>query len=134
MRIKYDVVIGKCIKKQHSIFDLFFSNLFYSLISSLVGVKIDKKFSDYISLNRRVINFIINRQEKVKYLKLSVLKERFSIFEFDYSPIGKKSFKRSLLSNVNFSIDVLVSFSDKLIRIATVLCFLRSTKSKPYSR
>lgn len=124
--IKYDVVIGKCIKKQHSIFDLFFSNLFYSLISSLVGVKIDKKFSDYISLNRRVINFIINRQEKVKYLKLSVLKERFSIFEFDYSPIGKKSSKRSLLSNVNFSIDVLVSFSDKLIRIATVLSLFAS--------
>lgn len=123
---KYDIIIGKCIKKRDSITDLFFSNLFYSMISSLTGVKIDKKFSDYISLNRRVINFIINKQEKVKYLKLSVLKERFSIFEFDYSPIGKKSYKRNLFSNINFSIDVLVSFSDKLIRIATILSLLAS--------
>ena len=36
-------------------------------------------------------------------------------------PLGKKSNRRTFLENINFTIDVLVNYSHRLIRMATIL-------------
>ena len=117
----YDVVIGKREKKIHSIFESLTSKIFYKTISLFTGIKIDSMYSDFFVINRKVINFITKNEDRVKFLKLLKFNNGFSKYEYSYMPLGKKSNHRTFFENINFTIDVLVNHSHRLIRMATIL-------------
>ena len=78
-------------------------------------------YSDFFVINRKVINFITKNEDRVKFLKLLKFNNGFSKYEYSYMPLGKKSNKRTFFENINFTIDVLVNYSHRLIRMATIL-------------
>lgn len=117
----YDVIIGKREKKIQSFFESITSKLFYKAISLFTGIKINSMYSDFFVINRKVINFITKNKDRVKFLKLLKLNNGFSKFEYSYMPLGKKSSQRTFFENINFTIDVLVNYSHRLIRTATIL-------------
>jgi dolichol-phosphate mannosyltransferase len=118
---EYDVVIGKREKKVQSFFESITSKIFYKTISLFTGVKIDSMYSDFFVINRKVINFITKNEDRVKFLKLLKFNNGFTKYEYSYMPLGKKSNRRTFLENINFTIDVLVNYSHRLIRMATIL-------------
>ena len=117
----YDVVVGKREKKMQSFFESITSKIFYKTISLFTGIKIDSMYSDFFVINRKVINFITKNEDRVKFLKLLKFNNGFSKYEYSYMPLGKKSNQRTFLENINFTIDVLVNYSHRLIRMATIL-------------
>ncbi len=117
----YDVVVGKREKKVQSFFESITSKIFYKTISIFTGSKINSMYSDFFVINRKVINFITKNEDRVKFLKLLKFNNGFSKYEYSYMPLGKKSNKRTFFENVNFTIDVLVNYSHRLIRLATIL-------------
>lgn len=117
----HDVVVGKREKKVQSFFESISSKIFYKTISLFTGIKIDSMYSDFFVINRKVINFITKNEDRVKFLKLLKLNNGFSKYEYSYMPLGKKSNKRTFFENINFTIDVLVNYSHRLIRMATIL-------------
>jgi dolichol-phosphate mannosyltransferase len=78
-------------------------------------------YSDFFVINRKVINFITKNEDRIKFLKLLKFNNGFSKYEYSYMPLGKKSNQRTFFENVNFTIDVLVNYSHRLIRMATIL-------------
>lgn len=117
----YDVVVGKREKKVQSFFESISSKIFYKTISLFTGIKIDSMYSDFFIINRKVINFITKNEDRVKFLKLLKFNNGFTKYEYSYMPLGKKSNQRTFLGNINFTIDVLVNYSHRLIRMATIL-------------
>lgn len=117
----YDVVIGKREKKIQSLFESITSKIFYKTISIFTGLKIDSMYSDLFVVNRKVINFITKNEDKVKFLKLLKFNQSFTKYEYVYMPLGKKSTQRTFFENINFTIDILVNNSQRLIRMATIL-------------
>lgn len=119
--VDYDVVVGKREKKVQSFFESVSSKIFYKTISLFTGIEIDSMYSDFFVINRKVINFITKNEDRVKFLKLLKFNNGFSKYEYSYMPLGKKSNQRTFLENVNFTIDILVNYSHRLIRMATIL-------------
>lgn len=117
----FDVVIGKRTKKFQTFFEKLTSTIFYKIINLFTGIKIDSMYSDFVVMNRKVINFVAKNEDKVKFLKLLTLNNGFSKYDYEYTPKGQKSYSRNLLDNVNFTIDVLVNYSHRLIRLATLM-------------
>jgi len=122
----YDVVVGKRKNKVQSFFESITSKLFYKAISLFTGIKINSMYSDFFVINRKVINFITKNEDRVKFLKLLKFNNGFSKYEHLYMPLGKKSSQRTFFDNINFTIDVLVSYSHRLIRMATMLSLTAS--------
>jgi dolichol-phosphate mannosyltransferase len=117
----YDVIVGKREKKVQSFFESITSKLFYKSIALFTGIKINNMYSDFFVINRKVINFITKNEDRVKFLKLLKFNNGFSKYEYSYMPLGKKTNQRTFLENINFTIDVLVNNSHRLIRMATIL-------------
>jgi len=117
----FDVVVGKRTKKFQTWFEKLTSTVFYKTINLFTGIKIDSMYSDFVVMNRKVINFVAKNEDKVKFLKLLTLNNGFSKYDYEYTPKGQKSYSRNLLDNVNFTIDVLVNYSHRLIRLATLM-------------
>lgn len=128
----YDVVVGKREKKMQSFFESITSKLFYKTISLFTGIKINSMYSDFFVINRKVINFITKNEDRVKFLKLLKFNNGFSKYEYSYMPLGKKSSQRTFFENINFTIDVLVNYSHRLIRMATILSLLASASNFLY--
>jgi len=122
----YDVVVGKRKNKVQSFFESITSKLFYKAISLFTGIKINSMYSDFFVINRKIINFITKNEDRVKFLKLLKFNNGFSKYEHLYMPLGKKSSQRTFFDNINFTIDVLVSYSHRLIRMATMLSITAS--------
>ena len=118
---KYDIVIGKRTKKIQTFFESVTSKIFYKIINLYIDTNIDSMYSDFFVINRKVINFITKNKDKVKFLKLLTFNNGFSKYEYDYTPLCKKSNKRSFFGNINFTIDILVNYSHRLIRSATII-------------
>lgn len=116
----HDIVIGKREKKIQSLFEFATSKMFYKTISIFTGIKIQSMYSDFFVINRKVINFITKNEDRVKFLKLLTFNNGFNKYEHSYMPIGKKSKQRSFLENINFTIDVVVNYSHRLIRVGTL--------------
>lgn len=122
----YDIVIGKRQKKIQNIFEKITSKIFYKAVSLFTAIKLDSYYSNFFVINRKVINFISKNQERVKFVRLLALNNNFTKFEYLYEPQAKNSYKRSFTQNINFTIDLIITYSHKLIRMATLLSLFAS--------
>ncbi len=128
-----DVVIGKRIKKEQMFFDKITSYLFYKIINILTSVRVNASYGDFFTINRKVISAITKNSDKMKILKLIKLGSGFVKKEFEYMPVGKKSHQRSILRNINYSIDIIINHSYKMLRVATILSLLTALFNMMYA-
>ena len=123
----FDIAMGRRERKVQTIFESMMSKLFYKIVSIFTGVKLNSMHSDFFVINKKVINHITKNEDKVKFLRLIKLNNGFSKCDYLYMPIGKENYKRTFLQNVNFTIDIIVNYSNRLIRTATILSLFAST-------
>lgn len=122
----YDIIIGKRQKKIQNIFEKITSTIFYKAVSLFTAINLNSYYSNFFVINRKVINFISKNQERVKFVRLLALNNNFTKFEYLYEPQAKNSYKRSFIQNINFTIDLIITYSHKLIRMATLLALFAS--------
>ena len=122
----YDVVLARRTDRQDSFFKRFFSKSFYGVLSYLSGVKYDPRVANFGIYKRAVIDTIKGLPEKNRFFPSMIrwvgYKQTGVDVKHSERAEGKSSynFKRLL----NLSLDIVLSYSDKPLRLAIKLGLL----------
>jgi polyisoprenyl-phosphate glycosyltransferase len=127
----YDIVFAKRINRKDTFFTKLFSTLFYSIYSYLTGVKQDASIANFGIYSRKVINVIKNMKEPMRafssmarwvgFKKISIEVQHGKRFH------GKSS--NTINKRVNLALDIILSYSDKPLKIIVGAGFLISLSS-----
>lgn len=122
----YDIVLAKRAQRKDSFFKRLFSKMFYRFLSYLSGVKYDPQVANFGIYNRSVINTINSLPEKNRFFPSMIKWVGYNQTGIEVNHAeraeGKSSynFKRLL----NLSLDIILSYSDKPLRLTIKLGLL----------
>lgn len=122
----FDVVLAQRIERQDHFFKRFFSKMFYAILSYLSGIKYDPSIANFGIYNDKVIQEITNLPEKNKYFPTMVKWVGFNQIAIPVNHADRKygetsyNFKKLF----NLSLDIVLSYSDKPLRLAIKLGML----------
>jgi len=121
----FDIVLGKRISRQDSFIKKLFSKIFYKIISFLTDTKIDYTVANYGIYSRKAINAVLQLGDRYLFFPVMISWVGFkkSSIEIKHGKrtTGKSSYNFSSL--LNLAINIIISFSDKLIKIIAFLGF-----------
>jgi polyisoprenyl-phosphate glycosyltransferase len=122
----FEVVLARRLKRQDDFLKRFFSKLFYTLLSYFSGIKYDPSIANFGIYKNTVIKEIVNLPEKNKYFPTMVKWVGFSQIAIPVNHADRKygetsyNFKKLF----NLSLDIVLSYSDKPLRLAIKLGML----------
>ena len=122
----FDVVLAQRIERQDHFIKRFFSKMFYAILSYLSGIKYDPSIANFGIYNDKVIKEITNLPEKNKYFPTMVKWVGFNQIAIPVNHADRKygetsyNFKKLF----NLSLDIVLSYSDKPLRLAIKLGML----------
>lgn len=122
----FDVVLAQRAERQDHFFKRFFSKMFYMVLSYLSGIKYDPSIANFGIYKKTVIKEIINLPEKNKYFPTMVKWVGFNQVAIPVNHADRKygetsyNFKKLF----NLSLDIVLSYSDKPLRLAIKLGML----------
>lgn len=122
----FEVVLAQRTERQDHFFKRFFSKMFYAILSYLSGIKYDPSIANFGIYNNKVIQEIINLPEKNKYFPTMVKWVGFNQVAIPVNHADRKygetsyNFKKLF----NLSLDIVLSYSDKPLRLAIKLGML----------
>jgi dolichol-phosphate mannosyltransferase len=123
----YDIVLARRSNRKDKVFQKVFSFLFYRVLNYLTGLKHDEKVANFGLYNKKVIKSVVSMRENVRYFPIMVkwvgFKTGFVDVQHD-SRDGKTSYV--LKKRINIALDVILSYSDKPLRIFVKLGMLIS--------
>ncbi len=131
----FDYVIGERQNvKPDSFFYRMLSWIFYKTIYILTKQRLDINWSNFICLSRRMVNAIIQIKDRVRFLKYLKAAIGFPYGVMPYTPIKRMNnpHRRTFWYRMRWSMEVIVSNTDNLIRVATLLAFLASIANLLY--
>jgi glycosyltransferase involved in cell wall biosynthesis len=119
----YDVVLARREKRQDGFFKKLSSKIFYYIFNYLSGIDANSEVANFGIYNKKVISAINKINDQIKFFPLFIkwvgFKSTSIIVEHSKREAGKSSYSfRKLLS---LAFDTIVSFSDKPLRIFTML-------------
>lgn len=127
----YDIVLAQRIQRQDTFFKRMFSKMFYSVLSYLTETKQDSSVANFGIYHQKVVHAILMMNDKIKYFpamvrwvgfkSCSIEVEHKNRFDGSTSYNYKKLFKLAL--------DIILSFSDKPLRLTVKFGFIISTLS-----
>ena len=123
----FDVVLARRSNRKDKVFQKIFSFLFYQVLNYLTGLKHDEKVANYGIYHQKVIKAITSMRENVRYFPIMVKWVGFTTGFVDVkhdSREGETSYV--LKKRINIAIDVILSYSDKPLRIFVKLGMLLS--------
>lgn len=127
----YDIVFAKRINRKDTFLTTLFSKLFYSTYSYLTGIKQDASIANFGVYSSKVINVIKNMKEPMRAFSSMarwVGFKRTSIeVEHGERLNGKSS--NTISKKVNLALDIMLSYSDKPLKIIVSIGFLISMAS-----
>ena len=127
----YDIVFGQRIDRQDSYFKKLGSKAFYGLLSYLTDTKQDSSTANFGIYSKKSIEAVISMKDKLKYFPVMIRWVGFNSTSVEIEHAsrddGKSSY--SLSSLLSLSIDIMLSFSDKPLKIAVKMGFIISTMS-----
>jgi polyisoprenyl-phosphate glycosyltransferase len=127
----YDIVFAKRINRKDTFFTKLFSTLFYSIYSYLTGVKQDASIANFGIYSQKVVGVIKNMKEPMRAFSSMarwVGFKRTSIeVEHGERLNGKSS--NTVSKKVNLALDIMLSYSDKPLKIIVSIGFLISVAS-----
>lgn len=122
----YDVVLGRRMVRKDSFFKRFFSRSFYRVLSYLSGIKYDPRVANFGIYKKDVIDTINNLPEKNRYfpsmIKWVGYKQTSIEVKHSERAEGRSSYNFKKL--LNLSLDIVLSYSDKPLRLAIKLGLL----------
>lgn len=127
----FDIVFGQRQERQDSFFKRLSSKFFYSVLSYLTNTKQDPAIANYGIYSRRSIRVVLSMQDKLKYFPVMIRWVGFDSAAVKIQHAARSSGKSnySLSALISLSIDVMLSFSEKPLKLAVKLGFLISTIS-----
>ena len=114
----FDIVLARRTNRKDKISQKFFSFFFYKFLNYLTGIKHDEKVANFGIYHKKVIKSIISMRENVRYFPIMV---KWVGFKMGYINVkhasrdGETSYV--LKKRINIALDVILSYSDKPLRI-----------------
>ena len=122
----YDVVLAKRTVRKDKFFKKFFSRMFYAVLSYLSGIKYDPAIANFGIYKNIVIREILTLPEKNKFFPTMVQWIGFNQTAIEVRhadrAFGETSYNFKKLFNL--SLDIVLSYSDKPLRLAIKLGML----------
>jgi dolichol-phosphate mannosyltransferase len=126
----FDIVLARRSNRKDKFFQKAFSFLFYRVLNYLTGLKHDEKVANFGLYNIKVIKSVVSMRENVRYFPIMIkwvgYKTGFVDVQHDLRD-GKTSYV--LKKRINIALDVILSYSDKPLRIFVKLGMLISLTS-----
>ncbi len=127
----YDIVFAQRKNRQDNFFKRLSSKLFYGLLSYLTNTKQDSSIGNFGIYSKSSIDAVLSMNDKLKYFPVMIRWVGFDsipiIVEHASRDEGKSSYSFSSL--MSLSIDIMLSFSDKPLKLAVKLGFIISSIS-----
>ncbi|MEZ4874040.1 MAG: glycosyltransferase family 2 protein [Flavobacteriaceae bacterium] len=122
----FDVVLAQRKERNDGWFKKFFSKTFYALLSYLSGVTYDAQVGNFGVYHKKVINTISSLPEKNRFFPSMVKWVGFRQTSIEVSHAERKEGKSSynFKKLLNLSLDIVLSYSDKPLRIVIKLGLL----------
>jgi|APSaa5957512535_1039671.scaffolds.fasta_scaffold12573_4 polyisoprenyl-phosphate glycosyltransferase len=125
----YDVVYAARISRAgESFFKKISSKYFYKIASSLTGFSIPNDAGDFRVFNRKVVNSISQLKESNRYMKMLYAYVGFKVSKipFERSERYAGTTKYSYAKLFNASLDAIISFSNRPLRILSIFSMILS--------
>lgn len=127
----FDIVFAQRKDRKDSFFKRLGSKIFYKLLGYLTDTKQDPSIANFGIYNRKSILAVLSMNDKLKYFPVMIkwvgFKSSIIAIEHSSRQEGKSSYSLSKL--ISLSIDVMLSFSDKPLKLAVKLGFIISSIS-----
>jgi dolichol-phosphate mannosyltransferase len=116
----YDIVLAQRIERKDSFFKKLFSKLFYRSLSYLTDTKQDPTIANFGIYKNKVIEAVLSMNDSLRYFPTMARWVGFSVatVNVDHAPrsAGKTTYNFKKL--LQLALDIIVSFSEKPLRIA----------------
>ncbi len=124
----YDIVLAERAVRNDSFYKKMTSKLFYFILSYLTGTKQDTSVANFGIYKRNVIEEVLKMGDYIKFLPLMVKWVGFTSckLEVKHANRSEGTSSYSLLKLLRLSSDVILSFSDKPLKILVKVGFLIS--------
>lgn len=124
----YDIVLASRKLRQDGFFKKLFSKLFYKVFNYLSGIDVNSEVANFGIYHRKVISSILQIEDYIKFFPLFIKWVGFRAttvsVEHREREFGSSSYNFVKLFSLAFN--TIISFSDKPLKIFTVLGFLIS--------
>lgn len=131
----HDIVVGKRDQRDLTFIRKVLTTLFYRLISFLTSTDIDSTVANFGIYHRKVIDVVISMKERFRFFPLLVRWVGFPTASIWVSHAkrseGKSAYTYCKLASL--AVDVMISFSDKALRLLCLLGLLISAMSGLYA-
>ena len=131
----YDIVYAQRVDRQDGFLKKFASKMFYTLLSYLTSTQQDASIANFGIYSKKSIDAVLSMRDKLKYFPVMI---RWVGFHSIAIPIehasreeGKSAYSVSKL--ISLSVDIMLSFSDKPLKLAVKLGFIISALSFVFS-
>jgi polyisoprenyl-phosphate glycosyltransferase len=117
----FDVVLARREERQDSLFKRWGSQAFYKVLSFLTDTKQDAGVGNFGIYHRKTINALMNMGDYIRYFPTMIRWVGFNqtIVSVRHDARYEGTSAYSLLRLINLSFDVIISFSDKPLRLIT---------------
>ena len=127
----YDIVLASRNNRQDNIFKRLSSKMFYVVFNYLSGIDVNNEVANFGIYNKKVIKSIIEINDYIKFFPLFIKWVGYNttsvIVEHSKRVEGKSSY--SLFRLISLSLNTIISFSEKPIKIFTYVGLVISTIS-----
>ncbi|MDR7130566.1 dolichol-phosphate mannosyltransferase [Algoriphagus sp. 4150] len=122
----YDVVLARRVKRQDSFFKRLASKVFYRTLAWLTGSSQDESIANFGIYHRKVIREIVGMRESIRYFPAMVKWVGFRQTTLDvvHAERGEGRSNYNFKRLFNLTLDIMLAYSDKPIRLVVKLGFL----------
>lgn len=131
----YDIVFGQRVERQDRFLKRLGSRLFYKVFSYLTDTRQDATIANFGIYHRHVIQTLVGMREKLRFFPTMVQWVGFQSVAIPIEHAGREEGKSSysLKRLFNLAFDVIISFSDKPLRLTVKLGITMSFVSFLYA-
>ena len=131
----YEVVLARRHRRQDKFFKKLLSRLFHATLSYLTGIEYNNEVANFGIYHEKVVKAISGLEENIRYFPAMVKWVGFRSttipVEHAQRPEGKSSYNLKRL--LNLSVDIILSYSDKPLRMTVMLGLVLSASSLFFS-
>lgn len=127
----YDVVFGQREKRKDSFFKKLGSKSFYKLLSFLTGTEQDASIANFGIYSKKSIDAVLLMKDRIKYFPVMIRWVGFNSTAISIKHAAREEGESaySLSALISLSLDIMLSFSDKPLKLAVKLGFVISMVS-----
>ncbi len=121
----YDVVQGRRVNRQDGFFKRLSSSIFYKFFSYLTETRQDTTIANFGIYHRNVIDVIVSMRENLRFFPIMIKWVGFRAATVDIEHGSRESGKSgySLRKLIHLSMNTIISFSDKPLRLTVKIGF-----------